>query len=395
MLPPPTPVIKDEIEGIQFSNTKTYKLENKNEIYQLKISFNETLIFFEIEKLNLIPKKDFNIHLSLKELGKINKFFNQFDEIAEVFISFDTLLGSKNISVFEEEEKKIQLKIHNPANKKEFYLDIPFKEKDLKSEIKSIYEYINSLNNKIIDLEKKVDDLCTFKEEYLKRKKEKKKNGEKEEEIEKVIKDKKIIKLIEKLKEIDLVTKKEEKIEKEKEKEKEEEIENLDIFKDSNIIQKDEDIKLILSWLNKKSIKTNLLFDSKTDGNLLSDLYKKVKNKFPILVVIKSKKGYRFGGYSPIPIICDEKWYKEDNSFIFSLETKNKYNAKTLSNTHILGNENLFQFGNDIRIYNLFTRTNDNFVGKCDYDSPINYEINGGDRNYTVLNLEIYEIIFY
>ena len=265
----------------------------------------------------------------------------------------------------------------------------------LKSEIKSIYEYINSLNNKMINLEKKVDELYLFKEEYLKRKKEKKKNGEKEEEIEKVIKDKKIIKLIEKLKEIDLVTKKEEKIEKEKEKEKEEEIENLDIFKDSNIIQKDEDIKLILSWLNKKSIKTNLLFDSKTDGNLLSDLYKKVKNKFPILVVIKSKKGYRFGGYSPIPIICDEKWYKEDNSFIFSLETKNKYNAKTLSNTHILGNENLFQFGNDIRIYNLFTRTNDNFVGKCDYDSPINYEINGGDRNYTVLNLEIYEIIFY
>ena len=219
MLPPPTPVTKDEIEGIQFSNTKTYKLENKNEMYQLKISFNETLIFFEIEKLDLIPKKDFNIHLSLNELGKINKFFNQFDEIAEVFISFDTLLGSKNISVFEE-EKKIQLKIRNPANKKEFYLDIPFKEKDLKSEIKSIYEYINSLNNKMINLEKKVDELYLFKEEYLKRKKEKKKNGEKEEEIEKVIKDKEIAKLIEKLKEIDLVTKKKKKLKRKKKKKK-------------------------------------------------------------------------------------------------------------------------------------------------------------------------------
>ena len=360
MIPPETPTTKDEMEGIKFSNTKTYKLEDKNEIFQLKISINETIIFFEIEKLNIIPKNDFNIHLSLEELGKINKFFNQFDTTAEVFVSFDTLLESKKISVFEE-EKKIKLKIHNPANKNEFYLDIPLKEKDTKSEIKSIYEYINSLNNKIIDLEKKVDDLCTFKEEYLKRKKEKKKNMGKE-------------------------------IETKKEEEKEVEI-TLDIFKDSSIIQTKDDIKLILSWLNKKSIKTNLLFNSKTDGNLLSDLYKKVENKFPILIFIKSKKGFRFGGYSPFPLLCDEKWYKENDSFIFSFDTKNKYNANALSSTHILGNADLFQFGNDIRIYNYFTRTNDNYVGKCDYDSPKNYEINGGVRNYTVLNLEIYEII--
>ena len=360
MIPHETPTTKDEMEGIKFSNTKTYKLEDKNEIFQLKISINETIIFFEIEKLNIIPKNDFNIHLSLEELGKINKFFNQFDTTAEVFVSFDTLLESKKIWVFEE-EKKIKLKIHNPANKNEFYLDIPLKEKDTKSEIKSIYEYINSLNNKIIDLEKKVDDLCTFKEEYLKRKKEKKKNMEKE-------------------------------IETKKEEEKEVEI-TLDIFKDSSIIQTKDDIKLILSWLNKKSIKTNLLFNSKTDGNLLSDLYKKVENKFPILIFIKSKKGFRFGGYSPFPLLCDEKWYKENDSFIFSFDTKNKYNANALSSTHILGNADLFQFGNDIRIYNYFTRTNDNYVGKCDYDSPKNYEINGGVRNYTVLNLEIYEII--
>ena len=360
MIPPETPTTKDEMEGIKFSNTKTYKLEDKNEIFQLKISINETIIFFEIEKLNIIPKNDFNIHLSLEELGKINKFFNQFDTTAEVFVSFDTLLESKKISVFEE-EKKIKLKIQNPANKNEFYLDIPLKEKDIKSEIKSIYEYINSLNNKIIDLEKKVDDLCTFKEEYLKRKKEKKKNMGKE-------------------------------IETKKEEEKEVEI-TLDIFKDSSIIQTKDDIKLILSWLNKKSIKTNLLFNSKTDGNLLSDLYRKVENKFPILIFIKSKKGFRFGGYSPFPLLCDEKWYKENDSFIFSFDTKNKYNANALSSTHILGNADLFQFGNDIRIYNYFTRTNDNYVGKCDYDSPKNYEINGGVRNYTVLNLEIYEII--
>ena len=393
MLPPPTPIAEYGIERLKFNNTKTYKLEDKNDIFQLKISINETLIFFELEKLNLIPKKYFNIHLSLKELGKINKFFKQFDTIQEVFFSFDTLLESNNIFVFEE-EKKAKLKINNPANKKEFYLDIPLKEKTITSEISSIYEYINSLNNKIIDLEKKVDDLCNFKEEYLKRKKEKEKNKEKGKE-----------KPIEKIKDtkdtvdtetgIKIEEKKENENEKEKEKKEEEkkEEETLNIFKDSNIIQNNDDIKLILSWLNKKSIKTNLLFNSKTDGYTLSDLYKKVENKSPILVIIKTKKGNIFGGYSNLPLKCDEKWHKDDNSFIFSFNTKNKYNAKSSSKTHILANDDLFEFGNDIRICNFFTQTNTNYVGKCDYDSPDNYELNAGKRNYTVLNLEIYEII--
>lgn len=172
-----TPQIQlDKIEGIKYTNTKTYSLENNGEKFILKISINEKLIFFELEKLNLIPKKDFNIHLSLEELVKINRFFNQFETVPEILTSLETLLESKNISVVEE-ERKIKLKIINPSNKKEFFIDIPLKEKDLKSEINSINEYISSLNNKMIELENKVNDLLLFKEEYsdfLKKKKMKK-----------------------------------------------------------------------------------------------------------------------------------------------------------------------------------------------------------------------------
>lgn len=66
---------------------------------------NEKLIFFEIEKMNEYPKRDFNIYLSLVELGKINKFFNQFETMSEVFSALENLLKNGNISVKEEEKK--------------------------------------------------------------------------------------------------------------------------------------------------------------------------------------------------------------------------------------------------------------------------------------------------
>ena len=151
----PAPITKPKEEGIIFTNAKEFNIENEKEKYKLKISINEKLIFFEIEKTSEYPKNDFNIYLSLEELGKINKFFNQFDTMSEVFSSLENLVKDKNILV-KEEEKKMKLTILNPVTKKEIYIDIPLKEKDLKGEINSLNSYITSLNNKINDLEKKL-----------------------------------------------------------------------------------------------------------------------------------------------------------------------------------------------------------------------------------------------
>ena len=308
------------------------------------------MIFFEIEKLNLFPKKDFNIHLSLEELGKINRFFNQFETMSEVLISLETLLASKNISVVEE-ERTMKLKIINPSNKREFFIDIPLKEKDLKSEIKSINEYITSLNNIVIELEKKVNDLYLFKEEYsdfLKKKKE------------------------ENIKEIKEIH---------------------ELFKGSNIIQNYDETKLILSWINKNNIKTNLLFNSNNDGDLLSTFFSRVSNKCPTLLIVKSTNGYIFGGYSSLCWKCDGNWHSDKNSFIFSFFAKQKYGVKDINSTNIFGRGDLFQFGNDIRIYDKCTSRNDNFVGKIYYNSPENYQMNGGNNTFTVSSYEVYEII--
>lgn len=265
----------------------------------------------------------------------------------------------------------MKIKIRNPINLKEFEINIPLKEKDFKSEIRSINEYIISLNNKVNELEKKVNDLCLFKEEYLKRKKEKEKQKEA------------------KGKTINEGNKPETKGEAELDKEKE----NKCIFKDSKIIENEEDIKLISSWIKRRSFRTNLLFSSKIRENLFTNFFKNLENKSPILILIKTKEGYIFGGYCTKPIANDNKWIKDDSSFIFSLYLKQKYDAICTSNTHIIGNKDLFQFGNDIRIYNKATSRNDNYIGKSDYSSPGNYDMNGGQKYFTLGKLEAYEIL--
>jgi len=66
-----------------------------------------------------------------------------------MLISFETLYKTKNISILYE-EKEMKIEVINPMNKKEFYINVPLKEKSLKNEIDSIIPYIISLNEKII-----------------------------------------------------------------------------------------------------------------------------------------------------------------------------------------------------------------------------------------------------
>ena len=346
----PVPMTKQEGEGIKFTKTKEFDVENEEKKFKIKISINEKLIFFEVEKKNELPKRDFNLYLSLEELGKINRFFIQFETMSEVFSSLENIVTDKKISV-KEEEKKMKLVIINPVNKKEIYIDVPLKEKDLKGEINSINSYIASLNNKINDLEKKVNILWLFKEEYenyLKQEKERK--------------------------------------------EKEKEYVNS-IIRVSNIIEKEDEVKLIFSLLNKEPTKTNLLFNSKNDGDSLSKFFEKVANKSPTIMIIKSSNGYRFGGYSSVFWKNDGNWYKNDESFIFSLDSKKKYDSIKDSSSHIYGYSNYVLFGNDIRIYDRFTSSDQNYVGKACYNSPDNYEMNGGIEKFKVSNFEVYQII--
>ena len=359
---------------MKFDACETFEMKSDGKIFELKISLNECLIFFKVEEKNTSMKEEFNIYLSLYELKKIDALFSMFKDLKGVLESLKKLFKKNNLSIIKE-ENLVKIKIINPVNDEEFFLNIPKKEKELKNEMNSIIPYINSLNDKIKLLENKVDNLenklneiYIYKNELEQIKKESKKEMEKESGKE---------------------------CEKECEKEKENERKkNYEINK-SDILNKNE-VDLLLSWLEKKNpLNIKLLLDSKIDGDLIETFYKKCSEKFPTIVLVKTTKGRRFGGYSSIPWRnSDSGSFDEDkNNFIFSLDKKQKYTIKKPRKA-IQTSSNYFGFGagSDFLIYDKCTSNTNSYNNNSGtYNTTETYELNG-ERNYTVSSYEVYEI---
>ena len=330
---------------IKFDLSESFEITTDNKIYELKISYNEQLMFFEIKEKNAFLKDEFNLYTNLKELGDINRFFNQFETIKQVFNTIKKLINKKNISIIQE-EKKMKIKIINPIDDEEFFINVNSKEKDTKSEINSIIACVNSLTQKVQNLENKLNELYAYKDD-----------------IEEIIKEKK------KKKEL-----------------------YGQIYK-SSVINKDE-IDLFMNWFDKKPTKIKLLLDSKIDGDSTQTFYNKCSNKFPTVVLVKTTKGRRFGGYCSIGWEnTKSNWKKDINNFIFSLDKKKKYKIKK-PGYDIRTNSTYFAFGvgNDFYIYNNCTSNNNNYnYNSGTYETTEAYELNG-EYYFTVSSYEVYQI---
>ena len=79
----------------------------------------------------------------------------------------------------------------------------------------------------------------------------------------------------------------------------------------------------------KAGARFELLYSGKRDGWQLSDFHRVCDGKAPTMVLFKSSKGSRFGGYTTVPWAGPLNWYgvssnwKEDReSFIFSVDER-------------------------------------------------------------------------
>jgi len=340
-----TPINKPTKTELNFENKKILKLSKDSINYNINLSYNEKLILFEVEKedKNEFPKKDFKLYLDLEQLTKLDKYFSQFESVSEIPFSFETLLGMKKIDIIYG-DKESKIKIINPLNKKEFYISIPLKEKSQKNEIDAIIPYIISLNDKINKmenrinlLEKTVNDLILF-------------NNSKEKKL----------------------------------------------FPESNII-KLEDEKIILSWFDKKPSKFNLLLDMKKDGDSINTFDQKCGNKAPTILFFKTNSGARFGGYTT-QFWPTDGYKKDENSFVFSLNKKEKYKViKKNTSYAIVGRQDYYQFGSCcFRIYDKCSSTNKNFINKLKdyYDIPDNFGLTDGENKFIISTYEVYQIEF-
>ena len=166
-------------------------------------------------------------------------------------------------------------------------------------------------------------------------------------------------------------------------------------------ILNENDITLLKSWLPNKPSNINLLFDTQRDGDSSSTFHDKCDGKSPTLVVMKSKNGYVFGGYATSPWQANnDNPISAPNSFIFSLNQKQKYYASSQQNSIINGgnrsnqkDSTMFRIGCcDIRILHNCTNNGQNRTNCDKFSVPSQNILNGGNRYFTVSNLEVYEI---
>jgi len=134
-----------------------------------------------------------------------------------------------------------------------------------------------------------------------------------------------------------------------------------------------------------------LLFKGPKDGQMISDIHKKIDNIRSVLILIKTTKGIRFGGYSENGFNNSESELKDNKAFVFSLDKKSIYNNE--DSPALYSYKTQIGFKNTIYIKDNFCSNNSCLVfGGCTQYPCKKYELNNGEQNFAISDIEIFEI---
>ena len=145
---------------------------------------------------------------------------------------------------------------------------------------------------------------------------------------------------------------------------------------------------------NKRTVYT-LIYKATRDGDKAETFHNMCDSYNHTLVIIKTLKGRRFGGYTY------EKWEGDDinkidnRSFLFSIDNKKVYNVKR--NDEAIGCYKLNGpdfCGWQIVIQDNFLTNKQCYTGEKEMNFRIDedYELNGGEKYFGVQELEVFQI---
>ena len=347
---------------IKPKNTKTLNLKSdKNNEFEIEFYIFEDNLFFEGTTKKFIPQKSYKKIYSFKEVLE-NKYFYMCENINEVYDEIQNLINEK-----EEQVKLIEktnlLILNIPLNTKKikeciFEID-EVDVKNVNTQINDLYSHVNQILNEIKDLKEKNKIL---EEKNTKLEEKNKKLEEKVEEIDKLLLPYKY--------------------QMKKEQQKEE--------------QRKRDLNKIKEWIAPgKNITFNLLFKKSIDGDTTQDFHNHCDNKGKTLIIIETKEGRKFGGFTNDNWDTNNKYRKNSNDFVFSLDLNKKYSYSGSGNTTIGDIQYGFAFGH--------SRTNQ--VDICFENSSLNKgisnsssfktnkELNNGSEKFETKELEVYQVI--
>ena len=164
-----------------------------------------------------------------------------------------------------------------------------------------------------------------------------------------------------------------------------------------DIIHDTNELELLTKKINKSNNKLtlNLLYKATADGDKAEAFHAKCDDAKSSIVLVETDKGKRFGGFTTCSWSGDCVDKKDEEAFVFSLDKMKTYD--NIPGEDAIGCYPKFGpifLGCQIRIYdNAFSKGGTTFEGGLNYNTEEDYELTGGDRNFDIKEIEVYEVI--
>ena len=175
----------------------------------------------------------------------------------------------------------------------------------------------------------------------------------------------------------------------------------------SKIICEPKDLDLIARGLVKNKLQKlkdlkigyKLIYRATEDGPTAKNFHESCDNAAKTLTVIKTLKGWIFGGYTEVKWeMYDNRCEKKNdyNSFVFSLNLKKLYfpkkNSYSIYCDKKKGPTFIGMFCVNEKILDMKSEINP-FGLQCYVNEDEDYEINGGSREFEIEELEVFEVL--
>ena len=363
----PTPYMSKEV----FEQQCSIAIKNNNLEYKLNFGTYGDSIYFELYDFQKENYKYIGI-FNLFRLKEINDWFKQFSSLEKMIKAIKKKINSNEFKLREEQEETKIIYFPNPEDEEDMIsIELNKQEKTQKEIIKDLLSNVKELKEKNIILENKLNTLNTITNNMEKKYDEKiLLLEEKINNIGKIIQEKNIIKEIEK-----------------------------DISIESLIISKKEDINLLKEWISpEKNMLFKLIYRATRDGDTYKDFHRMCDDKSPTICVMKTPKGYIFGGYTTVIFNNPNNKYlllKDKNAFVFSLNKREKYKTKDKKISISIDTNYLIIFGNgsnSIQIADNALKTNRHWSNpNGSYGDNLDLT---EDKNFSIVEMEVFQVIF-
>ena len=164
-----------------------------------------------------------------------------------------------------------------------------------------------------------------------------------------------------------------------------------------DIIHNTDELELVTRKINKlnQKLTLNLLYKATADSDKAEAFHARCDDAKSSLVLVETDKGRRFGGYTTCSWSGDCEDKKDEDAFIFSLDKMMTYD--NIPGEDAIGCYPKFGpifLGCQIRIYdNAFSKGGTTFEKGLNFNTEEDYELTGGEREFNVREIEVYEVI--